>query len=545
MTPSTLGPASGGVVGNVQGLTPDTVTALPSIVEGEQTLGGNHNEDSNNKLSASEAALAAGAVFEKNIAVQSAVMESLGAKADTTGGEAAVATGEGGEKDTSSTYAPTVNLGPRMASARKPSSESAAKAMTLLPRKSPSQEGKEGEKGAAENESPVVPRNLGDALDKGKKLSTSNGMSQPPLTTINSPSPNSFGKINISPLRSSARIKIKREMSPPRSQTTSALEASTPAAAPSSARCSSTLADVSKAELLSPCGMFLSPRTPRLAGVDRDAAAKASALTPSNFASDFGKGHKMSETFDASNVFAWLHSPGQGLFSPSGGLTTLSVTNTPRGMYGFSGAGGKTPFTPSTHLAPHARLAPSTNASSYLFSEAAALPPSGSEHAAATAVQQAVGGGGGAPSSPKPQESSSMICISPLASQKTAAAASTAAASVSSASKSKRESKPAHSAPNTPMSIDFREVFASPRLPTPRMSRTTGALPAGSTGKDGSMTHPSPVVSAMQRRIMEDEDLNALLKLAETTTPGGRPISFMSPLLTTNLRHITHGSKST
>ena len=39
--------------------------------------------------------------------------------------------------------------------------------------------------------------------------------------------------------------------------------------------------------------------------------------------------------------------------------------------------------------------------------------------------------------------------------------------------------------------------------------------------------------------------LNALLKLAETTTPGGRPISFMSPLLTTNLRHITHGSKST
>jgi len=33
-----------------------------------------------------------------------------------------------------------------------------------------------------------------------------------------------------------------------------------------------------------------------------------------------------------------------------------------------------------------------------------------------------------------------------------------------------------------------------------------------------------------------DDDLNALLQLAETTTPGGRPMTFMSPLLSNSLR---------
>ena len=290
--------------------------------------------------------------------------------------------------------------------------------------------------------------------------------------------------------------------------------------------CSRGLPDIADAKLLSPCGLFLSPRTPKPVN-ERDCAKASSAsacLTPSNFASDFGKGHKQTPSFDACNgeyflkdiseqsrassfkfrwltsvvtfisVFAWLNSPtGQGLFSPSGGLTTLSVTNTPRGMYGFSG-GGKTPYTPST------TLAPSTNSSSFFFSDVEGLPSGEAEIA-----------------SPKdPDNQRSMICISPLASQK------------SGGTKHERIC----SAPDTPMSINFNDVFASPGLTTPCPNRTS------SIKKDGT-SNPSPVVSALhtaERDLMEDADLNVLLQLAGTTTPSGRPISFLSPLLTNSLR---------
>lgn len=93
------------------------------------------------------------------------------------------------------------------------------------------------------------------------------------------------------------------------------------------------------------------------------------------------------------------------------------------------------------------------------------------------------------------------------------------------------------------MSINFSEVFASPRLPTPRPSGR--APPPGSRRDGGAATsssdgcRASPVASALhtaERDINLDDDLNALLQLAGTTTPGGRTMTFMSPLLTSSLR---------
>ena len=205
-------------------------------------------------------------------------------------------------------------------------------------------------------------------------------------------------------------------------------------------------------------------------------------------------------------MFSWLKSPtGQGLFSPNGGLA-LSVTNTPRGMYGFFGGGGgatttacatsgKTPYTPSANLAPSANLD-----SSCFFTDVEGLPTGGEEVA-----------------SPKATDNQrSMICISPLASQKTGGA------------------KKACAAPETPMSINFSEVFASPRY-TPRFR--------GSAKKDG---NPSPVISALhvaERDVLDDEDLSDLLQLAGTTTPGGRPLGLLSPLLTSSFRKMASKSQ--
>ena len=173
-------------------------------------------------------------------------------------------------------------------------------------------------------------------------------------------------------------------------------------------------------------------------------------------------------------VFAWLQSPGQGLFSPSGGLNSYSTTNTPRGMYGFSGP-----------------------------------------------IKLEAGGDIGVNTPKVPSSHNSMICISPLASRRGGKNKQSAA-------------EGGMDAPDTPMSINFSEVFASPRLPTPRMK---GAKKEDGTSNDG---QASPVASALhsaERDVNLDDDLNALLQLAETATPGGgRPMTFMSPLLTNSLR---------
>ena len=347
--------------------------------------------------------------------------------------------------------APSINLGPRLTGGKSP-----ARAMALMPRKSPSDASSKENLEAAKAASNAAKRNLGSAMKKGGTKSKE---------TI--PAPSQFLAGKISPLRSSARI--KKQNSP-----RTAKEAPAPSRSP--------LPDIAKADLLSPCGMFLTPRTPNRLSEAKGAAAASAPLTPSNFASDFGKGSAV-EGIDASGVFAWLHSPtmmgANGLFSPNGGLTP-SLTNTPRGMYGFS---GKTPHTPST-----TNLAPAAH-SSFFFTEAEGLPDK--------------------------DDKNSMISISPLASQKKPVTASTP-----------RTQDPVLS---TPMSIDFTKVFATPRLPTPRLSKT-----AGSALKKDLQT---PVLSSMERNYI-DEDLNAMLQLAEATPSGTRSIGFMSPLLTHSLRKM-------
>jgi hypothetical protein len=151
-------------------------------------------------------------------------------------------------------------------------------------------------------------------------------------------------------------------------------------------------------------------------------------------------------------------------------------------MYGFS---GKTP-TPSAAVS-----------SSFFFSEAEGLPDRDDKG------------------------NNSMICISPLASQKKPAVEPSVA----------QTPKIDDSVLNTPMSIDFNKVFATPRLPTPRLSKTGSAMKS----KD----IQTPVLSSMERSLMEDEDLNAMLQLAEATPNGtGRSVGLLSPLLTSSLRRM-------
>ncbi len=143
-----------------------------------------------------------------------------------------------------------------------------------------------------------------------------------------------------------------------------------------------------------------------------------------------------------------------------------------------------------------------------------------------------------------PESQQNMICISPLSSKKMGKNKSGSLGGMDGG------------APDTPMSINFSEVFASPRLPTPRLSRM--GPPAGGEGLGGVAPLPrmengvvssssdgrqsSPVASALhvaERGINLDDDLNAMLQLAETTTPGGRStMAFMSPLLT-RLQRVT------
>jgi hypothetical protein len=355
----------------------------------------------------------------------------------------------------SSRAAPSIALEPRLLGGKSP-----ARAMSLMPRKSPSDASKENVEAAKSATVNAAKRNLGSVMKKGDK---SKAVAE---TVI--PPPSQFLAAKISPLRSSARIK-KRDHSPhPSDRVDHPLPSRSP------------LPDIGKADLLSPCGMFLTPRTPNRSASEAKSCTTA-PLTPSNFASDFGKG-STAEGMDTNGVFAWLHSPtmlgANGLFSPNGGLSQ-SLTNTPRGMYGFS---GKTPYTPSTNLAP-------TASSSFFFTEAQGLPD---------------------------REDKSMICISPLASQR----------------KPPATPNPVDSVLDTPMSIDFTKVFATPRLPTPRLSKT-----AGSALKKDIQT---PILSSMERNII-DEDLNAMLRLAEATPSGTRSIGFMSPLLTNSLRKMGGG----
>ena len=191
--------------------------------------------------------------------------------------------------------------------------------------------------------------------------------------------------------------------------------------------------------------------------------------TPTNFALDYGK--QVTESFDTSNVLAWLQSPtAHGLFSPGGGLN--SVMNTP------AANGSRTPRTP-------------TVSTSFFFTDVASLPRNDL-------------------ASPKPADDkknqksgiSNIICISPLASTKNRVIASSS---------------------TTPM--NFKDFFASPREKARAMpllndtpSKTDRLkVPQRSASKDPSLD----AVHLAERELMEDEDLSVLLQLASNTPRGG------------------------
>jgi hypothetical protein len=191
--------------------------------------------------------------------------------------------------------------------------------------------------------------------------------------------------------------------------------------------------------------------------------------------------------------------------------------NTPRGMYGFSapdkaGCGQGPP-----------KLAPS---------------PRHHNQGYFASVELEAGGDVGVNTPKIPDGQRSMICISPLASRRCGKKGGHGGAGGE------------DGAPDTPMSINFSEVFASPRLPTPRLHQTPVRF--HSRGEEATLSsdgcQSSPVANALhsaERDISLDDDLNALLQLAESATPGGRPsMAFMSPLLTNSLRRASDASRN-
>eukprot|EP00521_Asterionellopsis_glacialis_P017153 CAMPEP_0195296550 /NCGR_PEP_ID=MMETSP0707-20130614/19672_1 /TAXON_ID=33640 /ORGANISM="Asterionellopsis glacialis, Strain CCMP134" /LENGTH=1126 /DNA_ID=CAMNT_0040358085 /DNA_START=428 /DNA_END=3808 /DNA_ORIENTATION=- len=236
----------------------------------------------------------------------------------------------------------------------------------------------------------------------------------------------------------------------------------------------------------------------------RDELRERSVATPTDFAVDFGKGHQVSSSFDASNVLAWLQSPtAHGLFSPGGMGSTL---NTPRGYYTAGPGAPRTPRTP-------------TVSTSFFFSDVASLPRNG-EFQSPKPQGDAGGGATGSAANKRDRTGGNMICISPLASSKQKGGGG---------SKSEQ---------NTPM--NYKDIFASPRLPHPRGVDAT----AGKQGRPRGMpllSESSPggkgksgleAVHMAERDLMEDEDLSVLLQLASHSNtpkgPGGAAV-FRSP----------------
>lgn len=220
----------------------------------------------------------------------------------------------------------------------------------------------------------------------------------------------------------------------------------------------------------------------------RDQEREREVATPTDFAVDFGKGHRTSTSFDASNgtfvkslsvvvslslltsyrtVLAWLQSPSSnGLFSPGG---FGSAATTPRGL-----GAPRTPRTP-------------TVSTSFFFSDVANLPRNGEFASPKTGGEAGKRGGA----------MSSMISISPLASSKRNGA---------------RGYPHRESRNSTP--LNFKDVFASPRAPYDR-SRPRSLPMLGESPNNKGKSRPSDLDAVMaERDLMEDEDLSVLLQLA-------------------------------
>lgn len=188
-------------------------------------------------------------------------------------------------------------------------------------------------------------------------------------------------------------------------------------------------------------------------------------------------------------VLAWLQSPtAHGLFSPGGGFG--STANTPRGRYPQP----RTPRTP-------------TVGTSFFFSDVASLPRNG--EFTSPKPQGASDAGGGPKRGGQQGPLSNMICISPLASSKRAAQGG---------------SLHAQGGAQADMQIQYKDVFASPRLPMPQAAggkprnmplvgeSSKGSKPRGRSNLD--------TVHMAERDLMEDDDLSVLLQLASHSNPG-------------------------
>lgn len=227
------------------------------------------------------------------------------------------------------------------------------------------------------------------------------------------------------------------------------------------------------------------PSPPATKGDNNKAAVqkekdRSGGITPTNFATDFGKTDLSSSSFDANNVLSWLSPNAYSLFSPGGGLN--STVNTPRGT--------RTPRTPTLNsiffneqeLA--ANHLPSLNPNNETDAKCHKPPVADSTKG----VQHPY---------------SSMICVSPLAPKRNAM-------------KADNKHRPVEAAvPGTP--INIADVFASPKVnsKTAVKSEKSNELP---TLKELSPTNKLSIEKHMaERDLMEDEDLSVLLQLAQTT----------------------------
>lgn len=227
--------------------------------------------------------------------------------------------------------------------------------------------------------------------------------------------------------------------------------------------------------------------------------------TPTNFARDFGRTDLSSSSFDANNgtftslcfyihyyfniqqlikssssiqlsyvnrvVLPWLSPTALSLFSPGGGIA--SATNTPGGIFAS--------FTPKSPRSPNGGKL--------------TLPLSNTSTTKRNHSNNA--------------NISSMICVSPLASRKSASSTSVSITSAHNNTKMGIDTGN-QKEPETP--INFREVFASPKTDSNVGIRTEISNEIPELGSSLSLEK-----HIAERDIREDEDLNVLLRLAETT----------------------------
>jgi len=186
---------------------------------------------------------------------------------------------------------------------------------------------------------------------------------------------------------------------------------------------------------------------------------RVGGVTPTNFATstDFGKGELGSPSFDGSNI-PWLSSPNYHLFSPG------VMGNTPRGMFGIP----RTPRTPTNNP---------------FFSNDIDDNLSTLNH---NLVSKKNPGSG--------LNNAMEICVSPLTKRNPVNGVRVSA--------------------GNPIldNINFKEIFASPKA---SREQEAPAPPDKKFADNGKMTfekHP-----AVEREIMEDEDLKLLLQLAQPT----------------------------